>query len=70
MVAVGKHELIDGTAGEFPHRNTIARNHIHEIGLIGKQVAGYFQSIAGSNIIKQNVIYNGPRVSIPSRLLL
>lgn len=56
VVAFGRHALIDATAGEFPHHNTISRNHIHEIGLVGKQVAGYFQSIAGHNTVIKNVI--------------
>ena len=52
----------DATApGLFPERNTIELNHIHEVGITGKGMAGIFQSIARSNVVRRNVLYNGPR---------
>ena len=54
----------DATApGLFPERNTIELNHIHEVGITGKGMAGIFQSIARSNLVRRNVLYNGPRAA-------
>ena len=43
-------------AGAYPQDNVIEQNHIHTIGMTGKQVAGYFQSVAGHNTVRRNVI--------------
>jgi len=47
-----------------PSYNTIANNHFHDFGNYGKQTSAYFQSVAHHNILRQNVIYNGPRAGI------
>ena len=62
IVAYGRSEGIDASAGDYPQDNLVEANHIHDIGLVGKQTAGYFQSIAGHNTIRRNVVYHGPRV--------
>ena len=62
IVAYGRSDGIDATAGDYPQDNLVEANHIHDIGLVGKQTAGYFQSIAGHNTVQRNVIYHGPRV--------
>eukprot|EP01043_Picozoa_sp_COSAG02_P038060 COSAG02_NODE_2906_length_7773_cov_96.056555_2_plen_115_part_00 len=56
IVAYGRADGIDLTGGNYPQDNLIEQNHIHTIGIVGKQVAGYFQSIAGHNTIRRNVI--------------
>ena len=42
---------------ESPHHNLIEYNHIHEIGIYGKQTAGYFQAVADHNKIIGKKIY-------------
>ena len=64
VVAYGRADGNDLTGGSFPQDNLIEQNHIHNIGIVGKQVAGYFQSIAGHNTIRKNVVYGGPRAGI------
>ena len=65
IAAVGTSASIDGTTtSQYPSRNIIANNHIHDIGVYGKQTSCYFQSIACGNIITDNVCYNGPRAGI------
>lgn len=64
VVAVGSTELMNGTTGTYPAYNLIERNHIHDIGVFGKQTSGYFKGITHANTIRQNVIYNGPRAGV------
>eukprot|EP01047_Picozoa_sp_COSAG01_P106709 COSAG01_NODE_35788_length_526_cov_1.693208_1_plen_143_part_01 len=47
----------------FPEYNVVEMNTIHEVGITGKGMAGYFQSIARSNVIRRNVMFNGPRAA-------
>ena len=64
VVLVGSTDLFNGTRGSYPAYNLIERNHMHEIGIFGKQTSGYFKGIARANIVKENVIYNGPRAGV------
>ena len=64
VALVGSTDLINGTRGSYPAYNTIERNHMHEIGVFGKQTSGYFKGIARANVVKENVIYNGPRAGV------
>ena len=64
VALVGSTDLINGTRGSYPAYNTIERNHMHDIGVFGKQTSGYFKSIARANVVKENVIYNGPRAGV------
>lgn len=54
----------DELSKEIPSNCVIDNNLIHDIGVFGKQVAGVFLSIAKSNIISHNHIYNTPRAGI------
>ena len=54
----------DQTAGRFPSDNVIEANHVHNIGIYGKQVACYHQTIACHNVLRGNVCYDGPRAAI------
>ena len=53
-----------GTAPTFPKDNLIANNHMHEIGVYGKQTSCYFQALGQHNTVKDNLCYNGPRAGI------
>ena len=64
VVSTGSTDLMNGTTGTYPAYNLIEMNHIHDIGVFGKQTSGYFKGIAHANTIRQNVIYNGPRAGI------
>jgi hypothetical protein len=64
VVSLGSSNMIDGTGDSFPSLNTISGNWIHDIGIFGKEVSCYFQSVSGRNTIKDNVCYNGPRAGI------
>ncbi len=59
---------IDLTPGpqtpNYPARCVIHNNLIHRIGLIGKQVAGVFISMAEEIMVSHNTIYNIPRAAI------
>ena len=58
IAATGWYDLsnpTDQTHNRFPSDNVIESNHIHNIGIVGKQVACYHQSIACHNTVKKNV---------------
>merc|ERR1712232_1293424 len=61
---VGKTNGVDATEATYPNRNTVARNHIHEYGVYGKQTSCFFQSIAANTTLEDNVCYNGPRAGV------
>jgi len=64
VAALGSTQTIDGTQRTQPINNIITNNHMHEIGIFGKQTSCYFQSLASRTTIKNNVCYNGPRAGI------
>ena len=64
IAAIGSAELIDGTDGNQPRGTVITGNLMHEIGIFGKQTAGYVQSLACQTNVTGNVIFNGPRAGI------
>eukprot|EP00118_Oscarella_pearsei_P004070 m.16912 g.16912 ORF g.16912 m.16912 type:complete len:817 (+) comp27198_c0_seq1:101-2551(+) len=64
IVSAGSTDLMNGTLGTYPAYNVIERNHIHEIGIFGKQTSGYFKAVARRNVIRENVMYNGPRAGV------
>ena len=64
IASVGYSNFADATEGDFPHYNTVEGNHIHDIGIYGKQTSGYFQTLSAHNTIRGNVMYNGPRAAI------
>ena len=64
IVSVGTAVGIDGTAQTYPRWNIIAGNHMHEIGVYGKQTSCYFQALGQENRVEDNLCYNGPRAGI------
>jgi hypothetical protein len=54
----------DGTAPSYPRSNHVVANHIHDIGLWTKQVAGFTQFVSARTTLARNVIYNTPRAGI------
>merc|ERR1712232_1436117 len=57
-------ETGDGTGDEYPSGLLIQSNHMHEIGVWGKQTSCFFQGISGNNVFENNVCYNGPRAMV------
>ncbi len=49
---------------DYPAECTIANNHMHHIGVYGKQTAGVFVSISRHNLISHNHIHHMPRSAI------
>ena len=64
IVAVGTADLIDGTNGNQPRGTQILGNLVHEIGIYGKQVCAFVQSVACQTKLVGNVFFNGPRAGI------
>lgn len=64
VAAVGSTDLMNGTSGTYPEYNLIERNHMHDVGVFGKQTSGYIKAITHADTIRQNVIYNGPRAGV------
>ena len=54
----------DGVADEYPSGLKVVGNHMHEIGVWGKQTSCFFQGISGNNLFADNVCYNGPRALV------
>lgn len=63
IVAVGSTKLTNATTSEYPHLNAIERNYIDTVGVNMKQTSCYFKAMTYSNIIRDNLCFNGPRVS-------
>ena len=64
VVAVGSVQLIDGTDGNQPRGTKVIGNLVHEVGVFGKQVCAYVQSLACETELIENVFFNGPRAGI------
>ena len=64
IVAVGSANLIDGTNGNQPRGTQVIGNLVHEIGIYGKQVCAYVQSVACQTQLIGNVFFNGPRAGV------
>ena len=64
IAAAGFADYGDATAGDFPRGCVVEQNHIHDLGVYGKQTSAYFQTLSAGNTVRQNVIYNGPRAGI------
>ena len=61
ILLLGRTNGVDGTYATYPNHNTIKGNHMHEVGVYGKQTSCIFQAIAANSTIIGNVCYNGPR---------
>ena len=48
----------------YPRDNHVLGNHIHDIGLWTKQVAGFTQFVSARTTVARNTIYNTPRAGI------
>jgi hypothetical protein len=64
IVSVGNSRAIDGTAPTYPNRNLIQFNHIHHVGVYGKQTSCYFQALSANSSFVDNVCYAGPRAGL------
>ena len=64
IVAVGSTQLIDGTDGNQPRGTKVIGNLVHEVGVFGKQVCAYVQSLACETELIGNIFFNGPRAGI------
>jgi len=64
VAALGSTQTIDGTQNTQPINNVISNNHMHEIGVFGKQTSCFIQSLAYKTTLKDNVCYNGPRAGV------
>ena len=67
VASCGVVDLVDPTNymhGLYPSDNLIELNHMHNIGIYGKQVSGYHQTASCHNTIRDNVMYQGPRAGI------
>jgi hypothetical protein len=64
LALVGKTDLVDGTKPTYPNRNTFSNNHIHEVGIYGKQTSCFFQALAANTTLSDSVCYNGPRAGV------
>jgi len=64
MVAWGYSQGIDGTDGNQPRFTNIIGNIVHELGLFEKQSSPWFQAISCQTLLKDNILFNGPRALI------
>jgi hypothetical protein len=54
----------NGSAGNQPRGTSILRNFAHEIGVINKQSAFFFQAATDNSTLDGNVVFNGARSGI------
>ena len=64
ILSIGSADLIDGTDGNQPRGTKIIGNLMHEVGIFGKQVSAYCQSVTSETQVVGNVMFNGPRAGI------
>lgn len=64
VVSVGNSRTIDGTEPTYPNKNLIQFNHIHHVGVFGKQTSCYFQALTANSSFVDNVCYDGPRAGL------
>jgi hypothetical protein len=62
--ASGEHRTNNKDNREYPARNLIEGNHIDTVGVWCKQSAAYFKSITRDNILRNNVLHDGPRSGV------
>jgi hypothetical protein len=53
-----------GDKGSIPIGTVVESNLIREVGVWGKQGAGYFQALAMNSSLTSNIIFNGPRAGV------
>ena len=64
IATLGTSDRIFATAPTYPNRIMIRGNHIHEVGVFGKQTSCYFQALASNVSLIDNLCYNGPRAGL------
>lgn len=64
IIFLGSTTGVDGTGPTYPNQNTIARNHIHEVGIYGKQTSCFGQQLSANTTMVDSICYNGPRAGI------
>jgi hypothetical protein len=64
VVFAGSTVGVDGSAPTYPNHNLVARNHMHEWGIYGKQTSCFAQQLSANSTIVDNVCFNGPRAGI------
>ncbi len=64
VLAIGSTNLIDGTDGNQPRGTKVVGNLAREIGIFGKQVSPFMQSLACQTEVFGNVFFNGGRAGI------
>ena len=55
---------MDGTSGEQPRGTLIENNFCHELGHFEKQSSCWFQAKTALTVLKNNIMFNGPRALI------
>jgi Right handed beta helix region len=70
IILLGSTNGVDGSLPTYPDRNIITRNHIHEIGMYGKQVSCIGLQLSANTTMTDNVCYNGPRAGINFSMFL
>ena len=61
IVLAGSTISIDGSAPTYPDKTMLARNHLHEWGIYGKQTSCVALQLSSNTTIVDNVCFNGPR---------
>jgi hypothetical protein len=64
VALLGSSDLMDASGDTLPHHNVFAHNHIHEVGVYGKQVAAFTQALAHHQTWSRNVVHGSPRALI------
>jgi len=64
VVFLGSTQGVDGSAPTYPNHNAVLRNHMHEIGVFGKQTSCFAQQLSANSTVRDNVCYNGPRAMV------
>ena len=60
----GYTDNMDGTSGEQPRGTLIENNFCHELGHFEKQSSCWFQAKTALTVLKNNIMFNGPRALI------
>ena len=64
ICSLGSTQLMFSEGPHYPIENVIEENHIRDVGVFGKQTSAYFKAITMGNIVRSNIMYNGPRAGV------
>jgi hypothetical protein len=59
VIFLGSTNGVDGSAPTYPNGNTLARLHIHEVGIYGKQTSCIGHQLSANTTIQDVLCYNG-----------